>query len=189
MAIEIPRLFRTSKIDLNGNEIELKGFRGSDYVHVDIMDEIRNKHIRVEGMINRLVTATDENGQVIYDEFIDSTGIKQRVPKIMADADLTDSEIEELHKLTGETLKLTKDFRDIRLKVAQRGIKRFFYPELNTDELDNVEDIELDEIDESTIYNAMNSVSRKRRQPSAEDGKGKQGKGKPSKKESKTSEN
>ena len=187
--VTIPKLFREQTIELNGNEIKLRGFRGSDYVHVDMMDEIRNKHIRIEGMINRLVTATDENGQVIYDEFIDSTGIKQRVPKIMADTDLTDSEIEELHKLTDETLKLTKDFRDIRSKVAQRGIKRFYYQELNTDELDKVEDIELDEIDESTIYNTMNSVSRKRRQPSAEDGKGKQGKGKPSKKESKTSEN
>ncbi len=188
--VDIPKLFRTKTIELNENKIELRGFRGSDYVHVDMMDDIRNKHLRLEGMINRLITARDENGKVIYDEFTDSESIKQQVPKIMADADLTDSEIEELHKLTDQTLKLTKDFRDIRSKVAQRGIKRFYYPELNTDELDNVEDIELDEIDESTIYNAMNSVSRKRRQtPSAEDGKGKQEKGKPSKKESKTSEN
>jgi len=185
--VDIPRLFRTSKIDLNGNEIELRGFRGSDYVHVDMMDEIRTKTMRLEGVKNRLTTAKDADGNIIYDNIIvesqNGEKIPQKIPILRLDADLTDEELDQLYRLTSETLQLTKDFREIRSKVAQRGLKRFFYPEKNTDEIDQIEDIELDEIDESDIYRAMNAVSRKRRQAPAEDGRGKQEKGKPSKKE------
>ena len=190
--VDIPRLFREQTIDLNGHEVKLRGFRGSDYIHVDMMDEIRTKTMRLEGIKNRLTTAKDADGNILYDNITveDENGdkIPQRIPMLRLDADLTEEELDQLHGLTNETLQLTKDFREIRSKVAQRGIKRFFYPERNTDEIDQVADIELDEIDESDIYRAMNAVSRKRREVPAEDGKGKQEKGKHSKKESKTSE-
>lgn len=185
--VNIPTLFREQTIDLNGHSIKLRGFRGSDYVHVDMMDEIRTKTMRLEGIKNRLTTAKDADGNIIYDTIIitDDQGqeIPQRIPKLRLDAELTDEELDQLQGLTNETLQLTKDFREIRSKIAQRGLKRFFYPDLNTDEIDQVEDIELDEIDESEIYRVMNTVSRKRRQDSVEDGKGKQEKGEPKKKE------
>jgi hypothetical protein len=148
--VNIPMLYRTEKIDLNGHELVLGGFRASDFPHVKIIDHNQNQRMRIQGLLNVLTNGKEK------------------------DTDYSKEEILEIMDMRDEALELNNGIKDLRSIIAQRGLKRFYYknePEFKqaekegtlTDYIDSLEDVPLDLVDELTVYNAMSRISKTRR--------------------------
>lgn len=136
--IEIPKLYRTETLDINGNKVEIKGYRGNDYAHVRTLEKIGTRVSELSIKLNRLTTNKTE----------DTT-----------DSDWSKDELKELNKLQNEMIDIKADMQKIVYILAQRGIKRFYYPGLNTGEIDKKPDIEVDEVDITRIHQVMAKIS------------------------------
>ncbi len=161
--VKIPKLFRTETINLNGNEIEVKGFRGNDYALTRSLDKIGNRVVTLRIKVNRLLKGKEK------------------------DEDYSDKDIKEIEKLKDKIEDIKEgEVRPIINKLGQRGIKRAYYPDLNTDELDKISDVELDNNMLELVYNKMSEASLPAKPVEKEDDTKKESS--PSEKKSKTSE-
>ncbi len=158
--IKIPKLYRTETLDICGNKIEIKGYRGNDYAHVRTLEKIQNSASMSLIKIGNLDKSTKDKKK---------------------NSEWTDEEIEELKILQDKYVDLKSEAKKIVSFLAQRGIKRFYYPRLKTEEIDKKPDIELDDVDITRIHKAMAKLSSDN-PDTAGDAKGKPGKKSASKK-------
>lgn len=160
--IKIPKLYRTETLDICGNKIKIKGYRGNDYAHVRTLEKIQNSASMSLIKIGKLDESTKDKKE---------------------NSEWTDKEIEELKRLNDKFIDLKSEAKKIVSFLAQRGIKRFFYPGLNTEEIDKKPDIELDDVDITRIHKAMAKLSSDSPDTAGDvKGKGKSGKKSASKK-------
>lgn len=171
--MKIPRLFKTKTITIETDEgpmdFKIKGYRGTDYDFVTNLDKVANK-------INTLITKLNRIGTETKEKDDEGNPIKE----------FTDEEIDELKELSHKVSDYKKEAREYNHILAQRGIKRTLFPETtSTEEIDEIEDVELDDPDVLQIVNAMAELSQPRR--AVDKGKRKSGKKEPLKKKSKAS--
>jgi hypothetical protein len=130
--MEIPRLFKTETIEIEGNEIELRGTRAIDSEYTVALEKKSNE---INGMITK-VNRFNKNKK--------------------EDADYTDKEIEGIISLLDRISELKPEIIEIQNKIAQRGLKRFYFPEIkDTGKIDEVPDIEIDTDTAVLIVNTM----------------------------------
>lgn len=159
---KIPRLYKTQTTTIEGNEIELKGYRLVDNEYIVPLQEARNQLSKKSIELNKIA------GNYQEDEPVKSEDL-EKMTQIADEIDQLKPEVEELNH-----------------RIAQRGLKRFYYPEVKeTDEIDALEDIEIDPENEILITNIMLNIGTPTT-PGKESGKGKQRK-KAEKKSSKAS--
>ena len=162
--IKIPKLFKTETININGHDVEIKGLRGNDYALTLLLDKIQNRIAVLSIKLNKLTKGKENDFDYSDEEFAEFLELKEKIEDIKE-----------------------KEVRPLIEKLGQRGIKRAFYPDLNTDEIDKIPDNELDPITVRTVFNLMNQISYSSSKPS-EEGDDTKKESSPSKKKSKTSE-
>jgi len=145
--IKIPQLCPTEKIKIEGNKIELRGYKAADKEFEIAVKHLRNEAMIVQGKLNRIIRT--EEGE------------------IKPDKDFTEEEFQDLIKLYDEIDEIANqmlydengEMKGPLALLAQRGLKRFYYPGKTSSELDEIEDIEITEGDAKLIGNTMISLA------------------------------
>jgi hypothetical protein len=136
--MEIPRLFKTETIEIEGNKIELRGTRPIDSEYTVPLEKARNKLISMSIKINQIVQDKNE------------------------DKDYSDDDIKKLNDLNNQVVELRPELNELQHKIAQRGLKRFYFPEVkDTEEIDKIEDIPVDSDTAILIANTMMELDSK----------------------------
>ncbi|BDZ68601.1 hypothetical protein [Methanobacterium ferruginis] len=181
--IKIPNLYPEEEIIIVGNSVKIKGYKPADKPYEIQIRHLRTQALEVQKKVNEIIRKEDNT--------------------IKPDAELTDDEMKRLKKLHEEILNIgdfiiygdperenQDQMEGPAWKLAQRGIKRYYYPDKTSSELDEIEDIELAEGHVKQIANIMIRLSsppsglersiqaRKKEQEKNGAGKGKQSKGK-----------
>lgn len=149
--IKIPKLYPTETIEIEGNKIVINGMKAADKPFEIAVRHLRNQAIKIQAQLNRIVKDDKDN--------------------LIPDRDLSDESLDEVIKLRERLEDIMDDFIYIKddngdyelggplYLMAQRGIKRFYYPDKNFDELDSLKDIPLVEGDIKLIANTMMGLS------------------------------
>ena len=190
--IEIPKLYRTETLEINGNKVEIKGYRGNDYIQARVLERQMIKINKLQMKLTKLSSDRLKENEAQGNEEKEVKETKDEEEEEEIKINWKDNDIENLATLNEQMLDIRNDIEDIIYKLAQRGLKRFYYPGLSTKEIDNLEDIEVDEVTITEVHKAMARLSnipgkkaKKEEKPDKKTGKGRQ----PSKKTSKTSAN
>jgi hypothetical protein len=144
--VDIPDvLYRTKDVNLGGNTVvQIKGHRGSDFAILKALNKVESKTMKLTIKLNQVTTEKDKDGNLVN----------------KLDSELDDKEIEELLNLREQIEDLQGEARPLIHKLAQRGLKRYFYPDLTTKELDEKPDIEINEGEKLGIHRAMDELDR-----------------------------
>jgi hypothetical protein len=133
--VKIPTLFATKTVDINGTEIELKGFRGNDYAILRSLQKCYNQTMGIQVKVDKIF-----NGRKV--------------------AELNDKEVKEIIQLRNEIEDLNKYTVPFVNRLGQRGLKRSYYPKLEGDELDKIPDIEIEDSFLKLVYKTMGEISK-----------------------------
>ena len=131
---KIPKLFKTEIVDINGTEIELKGYRGNDYTILRLLNKLANETVGINVRFKRII-------------------------KNKNDDELTDEELSEAIKVRSEIEDIEEQMQPLISKLGQRGIKRAFNPTLNTEKIDKIPDVEIEYAFLKKIYKLMGDLS------------------------------
>jgi hypothetical protein len=142
---EIPQLYKTRTIELNGNKLEIKGFRGKDYAIVRSINKLANETLIIQTKANRIIRIKEEEKIKTDDEI-----------KIN---ELSDKQLQSLIQLKNGIEDINGKTQPLIEKLGQRGIKRAFNPELSTEKLDKIPDIELEYAFLKEVYEIMAEIS------------------------------
>lgn len=144
MVNKIPdQLYRTKELTLgNGEKVQIKGHRGGDYPLLKKLSKVERDAMKLSIKLSQLTTTQNDEGLTIN----------------KLDSDLTDKEIDQLLDLRAKIEDLQDETRPLINKLAQRGVKRFYYPGKKTEEIDKIEDIELNMGEALSIHQAMNEL-------------------------------
>jgi hypothetical protein len=135
---KIPQLYKTETVDLNGNELEIKGFRGNDYAIVRTLNKIANETMAIQLKFAKITK--------------DKEDVKM--------ADLPEKDVQEIIKIRNEIEDKTEITQPLIEKLGQRGIKRAENPTIkSTEKIDEIPDRELDYPILRYIYEIMAQLS------------------------------
>ena len=192
--IKIPKLYPTETVEIEGNKIELKGYKAADRPYVILIEKIQGDIHSILRKITELQSEItplmhDEEGNLRSDEDLKKDGTLDRVYEITDKANALQPEVNEVtdRLIFGDSE--SDEMEGPSYLLAQRGLKRFFYPGQTTSEIDELPDIEIARQHVMLVANTMISLSNppKGLQKSIEDrmredekaaGKGKSPKGK-----------
>jgi|GEM_PF-3343682 hypothetical protein len=167
--IPIPKLYKTKKLEINGQEIEIRGYR---FIDEEFVVPLRQAAYDLSTISKKMEDAT---GKTIH-EIVDSED--------ESDNKYTLKQVEQVGEVGKEIEALRGQTEELQYKLAQRGLKRFYY-DGTTEELDDLPDIDIDIEDAALIANTMISLTSSRQ---VKGKKGKKQKGPASKENSKPSE-
>ncbi|HEY0196893.1 MAG TPA: hypothetical protein VGC02_04900 [Methanobacterium sp.] len=141
---EIPQLYRTKEIQLGKETVSIKGHRGGDYPLLKQLSKIEGEALKLTVQLNRVTSVKDDDGNLVN----------------KSDLDLNDEELDKLIEIKEEIDDLQNETKPIIRKLAQRGVKRFYYPDKKTEEIDKIDDIELNDGDVLVIHQAMETMDK-----------------------------
>lgn len=138
--VNIPQLFRTKKIKILEEEIELKGYRVIDNELVVALQHKRNETNLLAVSLNQLANKKE--------------------------SEITEKDLKEIKNLSDDIDNVMKDIKEISYDLAQRGLKRFYYKDEPgfkeaekdnklTEYLDSLENIEIDYDTANMVCNTM----------------------------------
>lgn len=165
--IKIPKLYPTETIEIEGNKIELRGYKAADRPYVILVETIRKDLtplLKELGDIERELESlrADDTGKKYSDEELEEMGALDKVFELtntIVDLQLKMDEIGS-KLIYGEPNPEDEDeMNGPGYILAQRGLKRFYYPNTPTSELDEIEDIEIARQHIMLIANTMISLS------------------------------
>jgi hypothetical protein len=165
--IKIPKLYPTETISIEGNNIELRGYKAAERPYVILIETIQKEMppllTHIGGIEKEIQSLTqDEEGNRYSDEELESMGALDKVLNLtnkITDIKLRIDEVSD-KLIYGETNPENPDeMSGPGYLLAQRGLKRFYYPNMSTTELDEIEDIEIARQHVMLIANTMISLS------------------------------
>lgn len=136
---KIPKLYPTETIEIEGNKIELRGLKPSDKEYEIIIRKLRNEAIGLQIQTNRIIRDEENNTK--------------------PDKDLSEEDSSKLVEIYNELDDIGDQMDEVCMFLAQRGLKRFYYPGKTTSELDEIEDIEIIPGHAKTIADKMIKLS------------------------------
>ncbi len=185
--VKIPRLFRSKTINVEGEDIELRAYKVIDNEYVIPLQKKRNEIITLSLRLFKL--SHKEDGTI--EREVDGETIE--VPKTVDKTafDYTEEDFNEVTRINNELDDLKEKVDQYSAKIAQRGLKRFYYkdePEYKearrdnqlTEYIDSLPDIPVDFDNQRLIANTMIELGSPTNPPKPdveEDGKGKQKRG------------
>lgn len=194
--IKIPKLYPTETVEIEGNKIELRGYKAADRPYVILIETIQKEMPRILTEMGKLQSeyesiALKNDGKKFTDEELEKDGTLEPVLELaskLSDLKLKMDEVGD-RLIYGENESDEDEMEGPGYLLAQRGLKRFFYPGQTTSEIDKLPDIEIARQHVMLVANTMISLSNppKGLQKSIEDkmredekaaGKGKSPKGK-----------
>lgn len=122
-SIKKPNLYPTETIEIGDEKIVLSGYKPFDRPLEIQIRHLRLKAIELQIKINKIVRDEDNNTK--------------------PDKDLTEEEAKSLIEVYNELDELGDDMDDACMLLAQRGLKRFYYPDKTSSELDEIDDIKI----------------------------------------------
>lgn len=194
--IKIPKLYPTETIEIEGNKIELRGYKPSDRplaILIETIQQDMNPIIREVGKLQTELTSLtiDEDGKELNDEELRESGKLDRVYELTDEANTLTLKINEISDrlIYGDLENPSDEMEGPGYLLAQRGLKRFYFPGVISSELDEIEDIEIARQHVMLIANTMislsnppsgvqKSIEHRQRENEKAAGKGKQSKGK-----------
>ena len=138
-------LYRTKPVTLgNGETVQIKGHRGNDFSLLRKISKVEAKSMKLTIKLAKLTTTKNNDGVTVN----------------KPDADLTEKDINALMDMREKIDDLQDETRPVIMQLAQRGLKRFYYPDKKTSELDELPNIELNWGEALEIHQAMNILDR-----------------------------
>jgi hypothetical protein len=194
--IKIPKLYPTQKIEIEGNTIEIRGYKPIDKPYVISIQHIQKQIRPIMKKVGELQSeieeiSRDEKGNQLSDKELKDLGVFDRIYEISDEIQDSTLEVEEITSKLVDGDSDTDKMDGPAYHLAQRGVKRFYYPNLSSGELDEMDDIDIGRYYASLIANTMISLAnppssiersiQARKRELEEADKGKQGKlkGKP----------
>jgi len=192
--MKIPKLYPTETIEIEGNKIELRGYKAADRPYVIFIEKIQmdmNPLLKEVGKFQSEILSLieDDEGHQFTDEELEANGTLEKVLQITEEVNKVKLKIDEVgdRLIFGDSE--TDEMEGPGYLLAQRGLKRFFYPGQTSSELDTIEDIEIARQHVMLVANTMISLSNppkglqksiefKQREDGKAAGKGKRSKGK-----------
>lgn len=203
--IKIPKLYPTETVEIEGNKIELRGYKAGDRPYVILIEQIQldmNPILKEIGefQVEIMALIQDDTGKQFTDEELKEAGTLDRVLEITDQVNALKLKVDEVSDrlIFGDSE--SDEMEGPGYLLAQRGLKRFFYkdcPEFKEakredrliEYIDSLPDIEIARQHVMLVANTMISLSNppKGLQKSIEDrmredekaaGKGKSPKGK-----------
>jgi len=158
--IKIPSLYPQETIELGGNKITLREYKPMDKPLVFAIEEIQKKTRPIiqkvgEFQAEIMEISQDNDGNALSDSELKEKGLLDRIYEITDK--VQDMEL-ELRRIADELIdgdNGTDELNGPAYLLAQRGLKRFYYPDTPTSKLDEIDDIELGRSYVTPITNIM----------------------------------
>lgn len=151
--IKIPKLYRTETIEIEGNKIEISGYKPADKEYEIAIRHIRKEVADLQKETNEITLKEDgslkDDSEVSEEELNRVQEIYQKIIEIQDAMIYGDPDRENKDRMEGPIGKL-----------AQRGLKRFYYPNKTSSELDEINDIDIGEEYITMISSIMIALSK-----------------------------
>jgi hypothetical protein len=167
--IKIPKLYPTETIEIEGNKIELQGYKAYDHPLVLTIEAIQRGEIRpilkkVTEMQRELTEmGTDEEGNTISNKELKENGNYQKAMDISDEIIILMDKVREIEDrlIQGDIEEGSCDeMKGPAAILTQRGLKRFYYPNTPYLELDEIDDIEIGRKYIIPITNTIIAISK-----------------------------
>lgn len=159
--IKIPDLVPAETLEIGGQKVTISGFKASDKVYEIAIKHIKNQGLEIQARLNKVLLIEEEiEGEKTLRRKNDNELTEEEKDLILGFMD----EVEDLdYKLVyGDNEDLVNEDRmsGPMALLAQRGLKRFYYPNTTSSKLDEIEDIKITEGDTKLIANTMINLAK-----------------------------
>ncbi|MDY9922794.1 hypothetical protein [Methanobacterium sp.] len=159
--IKIPNLIPVEKLEIANNQVTISGFKASDKVYEIAIQHIRKRGLELQAKVNKIIfTEEDIDGKKELRRRNDidiSEEERNEILKLMNDVDDLDYQLVYGDKED----QIDEDRMNGPMALlAQRGLKRYYYPGKTSSELDEIDDIEITEGDVKAIANTMINLTK-----------------------------